>query len=228
MLLFDVDGTLVTTGGAGRRAIEQAFERVHGRTEACSHFLFDGMTDRAIVRGGLLAIGVEATDARIDELLAAYVVCLEDSVRQAPAHRYVVHEGTREAVESALGRRGFAVGLGTGNIREGARVKLERVDFFRYFSFGGFGDDHETRAELIRAGAARGAAQLGVPLTEARVVIIGDTPKDIDAANAIGALSLGVGTGSWAAEALRTHGATWAFDTLADEGVYEALFESKA
>jgi len=221
VLLFDVDGTLVTTGGAGRRAIVRAFETLHGRADACG-FPFDGMTDRAIARRGLAAIGLEATAEAIDALLAEYLGWLGDEVAASDPARYLLHRGMREAVDAAL-EAGCAVGLGTGNVREGARLKLARVGVADAFAFGGFGDDHELRAELIRIGAERGAVALGVVRAEARVVVIGDTPKDVDAALAIGAECVGVGTGHWSATELRAHGATHAFDDLSAPGALAAL-----
>lgn len=222
VLLFDIDGTLVTTGGAGRRALERAFDVFYGRPDACAHFPFDGMTDRAIARQGLTAIGVEPTEAVIDDLLARYVAVLEDEVQRVDPARYRVHAGMAEAVQAALEMR-MAVGLGTGNIREGARVKLERVDLYRHFAFGGFGDDDESRPALIQRGAERGAARLGVTLAEARVVVIGDTPKDVAAAQAMGAQSIGVATGNWSVRQLLDCGATWAFPTLAAAGALDAV-----
>ncbi|MGV3619480.1 MAG: HAD family hydrolase [Archangium sp.] len=222
VLLFDIDGTLISTGGAGRRAISRAFELLHKREDATSHFSFDGMTDRAIVRNGLTAIGVEATDANIDALLNSYIACLRESVHSVPDANYIVHTGMREVVEASL-KAGAAVGLGTGNVREGARVKLERVGLYSKFSFGGFGDDHELRPELIRAGADRGAKLLNVKREEARVVIIGDTPKDVHAALAIGAECIGVSTGAHGIDELRDVGAKWAFNSLAEEGALHAL-----
>lgn len=222
VLLFDIDGTLVTTGGVGRRAIERAFHRCHGRPDACSLIRFDGMTDRSITRLALEAIEVEATEGGIDALLEVYVAELEAELRSSPPDNYRVHVGVDRAIDAAR-ERGMALGLGTGNIVEGARLKLEHVDLYRHFSFGGFGSDHELRVELIRRGAERGAAQLGEKLDQCRVVIIGDTPKDVDAARGIGAESLGVGTGSFSAAALREHGATYAFDDLTSPGALEAL-----
>lgn len=222
VLLFDIDGTLVTTGGVGRRAIERAFHHRHGRPDACSLIRFDGMTDRSITRLALEAIQVEADDATIDALLEVYVRELEAELRAAPADNYRVHVGVDTAIEAAR-ERGMALGLGTGNIQEGARLKLEHVGLYRHFSFGGFGSDHELRVELIRRGAERGAEKLGKPLGECRVVIIGDTPKDVDAARGIGAESIGVGTGSFTAAALREHGATYAFDDLTAPGALRAL-----
>lgn len=226
VLLFDIDGTLVDTGGAGRRAIEAAFEEAHGRRDACSHFSFDGMTDRAIARRGLEVVGAEATDAAIDLLLATYLRHLSREVAATDDARYVVHPGMREAVQAGLGA-GAAVGLGTGNVEAGARVKLGRVGLSEAFAFGGFGDDHELRPELIRRGAERGAARLGVALAEARVVVIGDTPKDIAAAQAMGAESVGVATGAWSAAQLAEVGATWAWDSLAEDGAIAALLRGR-
>jgi phosphoglycolate phosphatase len=220
--LFDIDGTLVTTGGVGRRAIERAFHRCHGRPDACSLIRFDGMTDRSITRLALQAIDVEATEPGIDALLEVYVAELEAELRASPPDNYRVHVGAHEAIAAAR-ERGFAVGLGTGNILEGARLKLEHVDLYRHFSFGGFGDDHELRVELIRRGAERGAAKLGKQLDQCRVVILGDTPKDVDAARGIGAESIGVGTGAFTAATLREHGATHAFDDLTAPGALAAL-----
>jgi phosphoglycolate phosphatase len=221
--LFDIDGTLVTTGGVGRRALELAFLRAHGRADACNGFRFDGMTDRAIVRGGLLALGVPPTPAAIEAVLGVYLAVLSDEVAGAPAQTYHVHAGILETLEALAALPHFATGLGTGNIREGARIKLERVGLFGRFSFGGFGCDDEDRTALLRRGAERGAASLGLSLGDVRVVVIGDTPKDVAAARGIGADSIGVGTGSFTPEALVACGATQAFASLAVPGALEAV-----
>src|SRR5215218_459765 len=178
VLLFDIDGTLVTTGGAGRRAMALAFERLYQRPDACDSFKMSGMTDRAIVRKGLQAIDVLPSEPALDALIAAYVAALHEEIPKVPPRDYVLHPGMREAVEEARARDGFAVGLGTGNVRPGAKVKLERVQLYEQFSFGGFGCDAEDRTELIRHGARQGAQRLGQPLEACRVVVIGDTPKD--------------------------------------------------
>jgi phosphoglycolate phosphatase len=221
--LFDIDGTLVTTGGVGRRALELAFERAHGRRDACDGFRFDGMTDRAIVRGGLVALGVTPTAMAIDALLACYLDVLDEEVARAPAETYRVHAGVRETLDALQARGDAALGLGTGNIREGARIKLDRVGLFSRFGFGGFGCDDEDRTALLRRGAERGAASLGLRLEDARVVVVGDTPKDVAAARGIGAASVGVGTGAFNAEALLGAGATCAFASLGVPGALQAV-----
>jgi phosphoglycolate phosphatase len=227
VLLFDIDGTLVTTGGAGRRAMELAFERLYQRPDACASFKMSGMTDRAIVRKGLKMIDVLPSEPAIDALIAAYVAALHEEIPKVKDSDYRLHPGMREAVEAALGRAGFAVGLGTGNVRPGAKVKLERVRLYEQFGFGGFGCDAEDRTALIRHGALQGAQRLGQPLEACRVVVIGDTPKDVEAAQGIGASCIGVGTGSFSAEELRAAGAEFAFDDFSAPGALHALLAGR-
>lgn len=219
VMLFDIDGTLMDSGGAGRRAINQAFARRHGRPDACSAIRFGGMTDRAIARAGLVAIGVDPTPAAIEALLTAY---LEALAEELPGSRAIVHTGIHRALD-AVETSGAAVGLGTGNLRDGARLKLSRVGLFERFAFGGFGSDHEARDELLRIGAERGAASLGAPVAECRVVVIGDTPKDVAAAQAIGAECLAVATGAFDRDALAACAPTWVFRDLDEDGALGAL-----
>lgn len=223
VLLFDIDGTLITTGGVGRDALEVAFARAHGkRSSPYLNFRLDGMTDRAIVRGALRHIGHEPTAEEIEAILKTYLEVLEENVARADASKYRLHAGMQRAVDASHDR-GHAVGLGTGNVREGARLKLTRVGIYHRFAFGGFGCDHEDRLELIRRGAERGAERLGVPLGECRVVVIGDTPKDVAAAKGIGAECIGVGTGAFTAQQLIEVGADRAYRDLSEPGALEAL-----
>ena len=227
VLLFDIDGTLVTTGGAGRRSMERAFELLHGRRDACDSFSMSGMTDRAIVRKGLEGIGASTSPEAITAVIDAYLASLAEEVQRVHDRDYRLHPGMREAVEAAHSREGFAVGLGTGNVRQGARVKLERVRIYDRFAFGGFGCDHEDRVELIRHGARSGASLLGVPVEACRVVVIGDTPKDVAAAQGIGATCIGVGTGSFTPEALLSCGADYAFADFSVPGALAALLDGR-
>jgi phosphoglycolate phosphatase len=220
--LFDIDGTLIVTGGTGRRSVNRAFQKLHGRADACDTFGFDGMTDRLIARTGLEAIGVEATPAAIDAWLAEYLIALGDEVSRADGARFRLLPGMQQAIAAALAAN-MAVGLGTGNVREGARIKLERVGVHHHFRFGGFGSDAEARPEVIRLGAQRGAAQLGVPLAECRVVVIGDTPRDVHAAQSIGAQCIAVATGSYSAEQLRASGAQHTCADFSDPSALSAL-----
>jgi phosphoglycolate phosphatase-like HAD superfamily hydrolase len=224
VLLFDIDGTLVTTGGAGGRAMRRGLTAVFDHPNPLE-FKLDGMTDRSIVRQAIGEIGEEPTQDAIDRVLAAYLEALADEIRRVPTEHYRVYPGVRETVQHGLDRRA-AVGLGTGNVQAGARMKLEHVGLYEYFRFGGFGCDAEARVELIRAGAARGAAQLGLALSECRVVVIGDTPKDVLAARGAGAECVGVGTGSFTAEELLLAGADHAFSDLTQAGALAAVMDS--
>jgi phosphoglycolate phosphatase-like HAD superfamily hydrolase len=220
ILLFDIDGTLITTGGVGRRAMERAFERL-GNRDAC-RFRFDGMTDRQIARQALTTLGIEPTEVAIAESLALYVEILHEEVAKADAAQYRLHDGIAAALRAARDR-GHSIGLGTGNVIEGARIKLGRLGVFEEFAFGGFGSDAEDRTELLRHGAERGARHAGAALAECRVVVIGDTPKDVAAAQGIGAESIGVGTGAFKPHELSAVGATHAFESLGALGALEAL-----
>lgn len=222
VVLFDIDGTLIVTGGTGRRSVNRAFQALYNRADACDSFGFDGMTDRSIARLGLEAIDVEASAEAIDGWLAAYLLALNDEVARASADSFRLLPGMREAISAAQGAR-MAVGLGTGNVREGARIKLERVGVHHHFKFGGFGCDAEARPELIRLGAARGAEQLGIPLAECRVVVIGDTPRDVDAARAIGAECIGVATGRYSVAQLEAAGAHRTFADFSPPAALAAL-----
>ena len=228
ILLFDVDGTLVTTDGVGRRAIEKAFERRHGCRDVVS-FSFAGMTDKAIVRDGLLALGrrfASETElqAEMEATLAFYLCVLEEEAAAAPAGGIRVHDGIMRALDLAEVRPDVALGLGTGNLREGARIKLGHAGIYHRFAFGGFGDDSIDRPEILASGARRGAAQLGQPLYACRVVVVGDTPKDIAAAQAIGAQCVAVATGMHSVAELEVHTPTLACATLADPRADAVLF----
>jgi phosphoglycolate phosphatase len=223
VLLWDIDGTLISTAGVGRQAIERTFQQRFGRGDVV-HFPFDGMTDPVILRQGLEALGFSEAEAQreIPATLAAYLLVLEDLCTSS-ARGFSIHAGIEAALAACQDRPGLAVGLGTGNVETGARLKLERVGLNRHFAFGGYGSDHGDRAQLLAVGAQRGAARLGQDRSACRVVVIGDTPKDIAAARAIGAECIAVATGSFTVEALRAQGATHAFANLADPAATPAL-----
>lgn len=159
VILFDVDGTLLTSGGAGRRAMVAAFVAVTGNGSACDGFSMAGMTDRAIIRQGLQAIGSPVADATMDAILADYLHRLPASV--ADPTQVIACHGVIQALTALRSLPHFAVGLGTGNVERGARIKLAAIDLNDHFSFGGFGCDAEDRAALIVVGAARGALEVG-------------------------------------------------------------------
>jgi phosphoglycolate phosphatase len=226
VFLFDIDGTLISTGGAGRRSMEGAFRDAHGaRGVTAIDFSFAGMTDRAIVRTGMRSLAAEELDdAAVDRFLETYLVRLADEIARTETYR--VHPGVTTILEWLPQRELTAIGLGTGNVKKGAYAKLARGSLDDAFRFGGFGCDAEDRTELLRVGAERGAAALGKSRAECRVVVIGDTPKDVAAARGIGADCIGVGTGGFEPRALLELGAFAAFATLDEASVREALLDA--
>ncbi len=211
MVLFDIDGTLVDCAGAGRSSMNAAFEVELSAPGALDGVSFGGMTDRAIVREGLARAAVEITEALIAAVLERYVEHLAAALEQATTFR--VLPGARAAVLRSRDERS-AVGLGTGNVRAGATMKLARGGLDDLFAFGGFGCDAELRAEVLRRGWERGAEALGVAASSCEVLVVGDTPRDIEAARAIGASSLAVVTGAASQTELEAAGPTFLAPTL--------------
>ena len=154
--------------------------------------------------------------------LEAYLSRLEQELDRA-RDEYVVYPGVRELCAALSALEGVALGLGTGNVERGARLKLAPGDLNRFFAFGGFGSDATERADVLRVGARRGADRLGLPVERCRVVVIGDTPRDVAAGLAIGARCVAVATGGYGVEELRASGAHHVFEGLDRSGVREAL-----
>ncbi|MBN1959817.1 MAG: HAD hydrolase-like protein [Deltaproteobacteria bacterium] len=225
ILLFDIDGTLLSAGGAGKRALEQAISQAVGTAYKLA-FSLDGRTDRAIVRQSLIDLHCSDSDIEktITQILDNYVERLKIELNDTSA--CYVYPGILDVLNFAYAKQNtIALGLGTGNIQRGAKIKLASVNLDGYFSFGGFGSDHEERPEIIRIGAMHGAAKLGYDVKTCRVVVIGDTPRDIAAAHTVGAISIAVATGKYSIEQLQSAGATYAFANLADANTHKALFE---
>jgi phosphoglycolate phosphatase len=220
IFLFDVDGTLCRTGGAGGRAMRRAFHELHGRADAMDVVDVRGNTDPNIVAEALRAIPLEPTEDAYARLMERYLAHLEDELERA--QEYVTMPGVM-ALLDALAHEQHALGLGTGNVEAGARAKLRRGGMDTRFGFGGFGSDAADRAELIRKGAQRGAERLGRALDDCRVIVIGDTPRDVLAAQAIGAESVAVATGGHPIEDFDGLGATLTVPTLEHPDVYRLL-----
>ncbi len=225
VFLFDVDGTLVSAAGAGRRAFERAVADLVGPVDGrLADLRLDGMTDRLIVRESLARLGRPFDDAFCDRILARYVEHLAGEIG-APGYR--VLPGV-VAVLEALHARADVVGLCTGNVVEGARLKLARGGLDRWFDWGasavcGFAHDGEERERLVHAALARGAARLGRALDPREALVIGDTPKDVAAAHHAGVPVLGVATGRYDADALRACGADHVAETLEDPAALRVL-----
>ncbi|MEO1335212.1 MAG: HAD family hydrolase [Myxococcota bacterium] len=227
LLLFDIDGTLVDTGGAGRRALTEALRIVCGVDDGLEGVRLHGSTDRNILADafqkhvGRPLDGVGEWSAIID----TYVGQLQEELQKAS--EYVVLDGARALPEACRSAGRFAVGIATGNVEQAAQLKLEPGGLWPLFDFGGYGSDAAQRADLVRRGIARGQAHAearwGRRFADDEVVVLGDTEKDVLAAKAVGALSVGVLKGSRHKDALEASKPDLLVDSLMDSRLWKHL-----
>jgi phosphoglycolate phosphatase len=219
LLLFDIDGTLVHTGGSGKRALNRACREVLGISGALDHIALSGRTDFSLLREVFASHRVEAPPNTMHEILARYCLHLAQEIAAEPAREKWVLPNVRTLLTQVepLSRLGVA----TGNIEDGARLKLQAVELEGFFPVGGFGSDAEERAALVLAGAKKARYLYQEPLEE--VAVIGDTPLDISAAKAHGFLAIGVATGTYSVEQLQQAGADRVLRSFEDSGVLDVL-----
>lgn len=215
LVLFDIDGTILRSNGAGRRAMLAALREVFGAAGPEDH-RYDGKTDPQIVREVMRLEGHHDAhiDERMDALMSLYLVQLE---RELQHTRTLVHPGIFELLDALEERHDTILGLLTGNLREGAYAKLRAagIDPDR-FRVGAFGSDHEHRPELPAVARQRAHVELGVELDGEHLVVIGDTPADIECGRSLGVRAIGVATGAYSVDELRQHRPHAVFETLAD------------
>ncbi len=226
LVLFDIDGTILLSGGAGKRAFNRALIDVFGTTGPDDH-QFGGKTDPQIARE-LMRIeghGDDHIDDRMDELLGRYVGYLHTEL-EASRDRVRVMPGIRELIDALEQRDDVIVGLLTGNHIDGARAKLAAagIDIDR-FRIGAYGSDHETRGHLPALAQRRTKEQLDIDVAGHDVIVIGDTPADIDCGREIGARAIAVATGGYSVEALAEHNPAAVFADLSDtDAAMRAIF----
>ena len=214
--MFDLDGTLTTSAGAGMRSLATA---LHQRPKAAEHLRsmrLDGMTDRAIVRLTLVAEDKPVSDEAIDEVLASYLAALEKACARGDAYRTL--PGIDALIARLHARPDVLLGLCTGNVERGAHLKLSGTGLWPRFRFGGYGSDAEPRAGIVRA-AWRRAQALGAKTG----LVIGDTPRDVAAAHEAGLPACGVATGRFSTEELLQSGAELVVADFSDLERSEAL-----
>ena len=217
LVLFDIDGTILLTDGAGKRAIHRALDEVFGGTGPADH-RFDGKTDPQIVRELMRIVG--HSDAHIDDrmsvLLDRYVEYLREELGTG-AQGISVMPGIPELLDALDARDDVMLGLLTGNVREGAIAKLAAVGLAHHrFRVGAFGSDHASRPELPAIAKRRAEELLGHPVEGRDVVVIGDTPADMGCGRGIGARAIGVATGRYSVQDLLACQPAAAFADLAD------------
>jgi phosphoglycolate phosphatase len=211
-ILFDIDGTLVDTGGAGGESWRRAFAELYGLDADIKLFSEVGQTDPEVARltfAGLL--GREPEPEELARLLSVRLQHMAQAVADSPGYR--VLPGVRETLER-LTRDGYLLGVTTGNVEAAAHEKLARGDLVRFFAFGGYGSDSPDRGALTRIGIECAEKILGAELEREQVLVVGDTPRDVAAAHQANAVAVGVATGSYSSEQLREAGADYVLDTL--------------
>lgn len=226
LILFDIDGTLIRGRGFGRRALERAFRDLFGVDAEDNPVLksvpFAGNSDPRIIAAMARVLGIapDALKPRLGEFETAYLkhlrVTVAESDTKAPC------SGVPEILESLHADPRFVLGLLTGNVERGARIKLEPFGFNRYFPFGGFGSDDDERSIMARHALLRAEARARVRFAPRDVLVIGDTAADVAAGRANDFLTVGVATGSTTLDGLRDAGATAVFADLSAAHGFES------
>ena len=222
LLLFDIDGTLLLSGGAGTRALNRTFEEQFGVEGAFDGIPVAGRTDPLILGDALARAGVSADAGARATFLRRYCEHFEREILH-PGPRKGLMPGVRRLLDRLRNRSDVACGLVTGNVARTARIKLEHFAVWSYFVCGAYGDDAPRRDDLVPIAVAR-AERAGIGLTSpGQAVVIGDTPLDVRCAAVAGARAVGVATGSFTEEELRRAGADAVLPDLADADRFLAV-----
>lgn len=214
LLLFDIDGTIMDSGRAGTRALNAAFLKYFSVENAFDGIRMSGKTDTEIMREALVKHRI-ATDGNIPLLMDIYVESLKKEISIPNPARHL-KPGVKEALQALSGRKNIALGLLTGNIEQGARLKLSAFGLNKYFPFGAFGSDSEDRNLLLPVAVRRFNALFNSSAEYADCVVIGDTPRDISCAKPYGAFAFCVATGSYTVQELKAAGADCVMPDLSD------------
>jgi phosphoglycolate phosphatase len=213
LLLWDIDGTLINSGAAGVHALIRATIERFGGDGDLTGIEIAGRTDTGIAHQILEKYGQPITDDNVNALLDAYVRLLPEEL---PRRNGRVLPGIREVLESFSQRRDIALGLLTGNLERGARLKLGHYNLWEFFPFGAFADDHHDRNALGPCAINRALEKTATQFGPEHVDVIGDTGHDIACGKAIGARTIAVATGSWSRDRLAAHHPDFLFDDLSN------------
>lgn len=229
LILFDIDGTLLTTNGAAKRAFHRALIELYGTAGPIAGHDFSGKTDPQIARELLRAAGFDddAIDDRADALWRRYAQHLERELAAPDAGRTELMPGVLPLLDALEARPDFAVvGLLTGNVEAGARLKLAAGGLAGRFRFGAYGSDHERRDRLPAVAVRRARAAVGRRFAGREIVVIGDTPHDVTCGRSLDVRALAVATGRYRADALAAAGADRVLEDLSDTDAVIAALEA--
>ncbi len=213
LLLFDIDGTLITSGGAGEGALKDAMKDRFGVQEDLQGILLAGATDARIARELLAKHGIEASAENVTALLDEYLQHLSGRM---PLHAGRLLPGIIPVLEALEKRPEAVLALLTGNLTRGAQIKLTHYGIWKFFEFGAFADDHHDRNELGKVARARALEKHGIEFPPERIFVIGDTPRDIECGRAIGARTVAIATGHYSLSELAEHRPDFLFQDFSD------------
>jgi phosphoglycolate phosphatase len=221
LLLFDIDGTLIHSGGAGVHALKSAFTERFGITDDLHDIEIAGMTDSGIVVSILNKHKIPATNENVSAFLDSYVHFLS---LELPRRIGNLLPGVLELLEKLKSRPHLVLALLTGNVSRGAQLKLEHYGVWHFFEFGAFADDHHDRNRLGTVARARAKEKHGRQFSASEIDVIGDTPRDIACGKAFGARTIAVATGTWSRDQLAKYQPDFLIDDLSDvEGIIDTL-----
>jgi phosphoglycolate phosphatase len=225
LVLFDIDGTLVLTGGAGMRALNRACEEVVGHADALEGIPLSGRTDWIILHDTLARLGLALDENLFTRIRESYLAHLSEEINQPGQGHHGVLPGVADLLQVLHPRDDVFLGLLTGNFRAGAQIKLEHFDLWRYFRCGAYGDDDADRNALVPVALERAKA-CGLPaFSPPDVLVVGDTPNDVACALASGATPVAVATGLYSTDQLRASGSAIVFETLERTEEFVGLLE---
>jgi len=213
LLLFDIDGTLLTSGGAGEKALSLAMKDLFGCDDDLSKIEVAGRTDSGIARQIFALHGIEPTVENFSRFFEGYLRHLAGTLPGAPGR---LLPGIVELLVKLRACPEVALALLTGNLAEGARLKLMHYGVWEYFEFGAFADDHHDRNQLGGFAKARALEKHGVEFAPENIYVLGDTPHDIACGRAIGAKTVAIATGGCTRDQLMAHQPDYLFDDLSD------------
>jgi phosphoglycolate phosphatase len=220
LILFDIDGTLIDSGGAGTRSLDLALKELFSIDKAFEGISMAGKTDTQIIREGLSKHRIPE-DGSVENVIRSYLKHLKNEINNERKH---VKPGIYETLDKLMPLQDTGLGLLTGNLEQGARIKLRPFGLNEYFPSGAFGSDDEDRNNLLPIAVSRfeGLSRMKIEMHDC--VIVGDTPRDVECAHIYGAACIGVATGPYAADDLIKAGADYVLEDLSDHQTVHHLF----
>jgi len=221
LVLFDIDGTLIDSGGAGIRSLDMALKELFSVDKAFQGISMAGKTDTQIIKEGLRKHGI-SSDGNVESVVRSYLKYLEQEINNEGKH---VKPGIFETLDALRLRKETGLGLLTGNLEAGARIKLDPFGLNQYFPAGAFGSDDEDRNNLLPIAIMRFEELLQENIVPDDCIVVGDTPRDVECAHIYGAMCIGVATGPYSADDLIDAGADYILEDLSDYQTVRNLFD---